>query len=151
MAGLLGLLAGAASTTMIAMAAAKKKLARQFLNHAGQKPPGYTHVVSSPPGKMIFVSGQGGTGDDGNMPADFGTQAHNTFRHLDRCLKLAGASFADIVKVNYYLTDISKLTELRQIRSQYLNMEAPPASTAVQAGLSGGMLLEVECVAMIPE
>ncbi|MFN7925270.1 MAG: RidA family protein [Bryobacteraceae bacterium] len=133
------------------MAAAKKKLAKQFLN-PGPKPPGYSHAVTSPPGKMVFVSGQGGTGlDDGKMPPDFPTQAHNTFKHIDRLLKMSGATFADVVKINYYLKDIANLTELRKIRAQYLNMDAPPAATAIQTGLSGEMLLEVECIAVVPE
>jgi enamine deaminase RidA (YjgF/YER057c/UK114 family) len=80
---------------------AKGKAVKQFLNTGGEKPPGYTHVVTSPPGKTIFVSGRGGTGSDGKMPADFGEQATNTFEDLKRCLALAGARFRDVVKINY--------------------------------------------------
>src|ERR1700687_1370085 len=54
-----------------------KKMTKQFLNVDGQKPPGYTHVVTSPPGKMIFISGRGGAGADGKLPADFGSQVKN--------------------------------------------------------------------------
>jgi len=136
---------------MTAMAAARTKSKKQFLNPGDQKPPGYTHVVTSPPGKMVFISGQGGTGDDGKMPADFATQATNTFKHLAKCLQMGGVTFKDVVKINYYLTDIGNLQTLRQIRANYLNMEAPPAATAVQTGLSGGMLVEIECIAVIPE
>ena len=38
-----------------------------------------------------------------------------------------------------------------KVRAAYLNMDAPPAATLVQAGLSAGLLLEVEAVAMLPE
>ena len=34
-------------------APAKVKPAKQFLKGGGEKPPGYTHVVTSPPGKII--------------------------------------------------------------------------------------------------
>jgi enamine deaminase RidA (YjgF/YER057c/UK114 family) len=124
---------------------------KQFLNPGTVKPPGYTHVVTSPPGRMVFVSGQGGTAADGSMPADFATQAENTFKHLEQCLKLGGATFKDVVKVNYYLTDIGNLGKLREIRAKYLNMDAPPAATAVQTGLSGGMMVEIECTAVVVE
>jgi enamine deaminase RidA (YjgF/YER057c/UK114 family) len=144
----IALLAGAAVT---AMAAARKTLAKQFLNVGGKKPPGYTHVVVSAPGKMIFVSGQGGNDEQGNLPADFATQAHNTFKNLGKCLALAGAGFNDIVKINYYVTDMNYLAELRQIRASYLNMDAPPAATLVQSGLAPGLLVEIECTAMVPE
>jgi enamine deaminase RidA (YjgF/YER057c/UK114 family) len=128
-----------------------KKTSKQFLNVGGKKPPGYTHVVKSPPGNMIFISGQGGSGADGSMPADFSAQARNTFENLKQCLALAGASFKDVVKINYFLTDLTNLGELRRVRSAYLDVENPPASTAVQSGLTQGLLLEVEAIAVIPE
>lgn len=127
-----------------------QKQQKQFLNlNREQKPNGYTHVVTSPPGKMVFLSGQGGAGEDGVMPADFETQAENTFKNIAKCLELGGATFADVVKINYYLKDMSDLATLRKVRSKYLNMESPPAATAVQTGLGGTMLLEVEAVAVV--
>lgn len=128
-----------------------KKKSKEFLNAGGKKPPGYTHVVKSPPGTMIFISGQGGSAPDGKMPAGFSGQARNTFENLKRCLALAGASFKDVVKINYFVTDLANTTELRRVRSEYLDMERPPASTLVQSGLSAGLLLEVEAIAIIPE
>ena len=122
-------------------------LPKRFLN-PGPKPPGYTHVVTSTPGRTVFISGQGGTDAAGAMPKDFASQCENTFAHLTRCLALGGATWKDVVKINYYLADISNLTELRAIRAKYLNMDAPPAATAVQAALSGGMLIEIECTAI---
>jgi enamine deaminase RidA (YjgF/YER057c/UK114 family) len=136
---------------MAVWAAPSKKMAKQFLNVGNEKPPGYTHVVSSPPGKMIFVSGRAGTAADGSMPADFAAQATNTFEDLKRCLALAGASFKDVVKINYFVKDISNTAKLREIRAHYLDMEHPPAATLVQVGLSDGLLLEVELVAIVPE
>ncbi len=146
-----GFLSGCLLGALIGGAAAKPKAMKQFLNTGGEKPPGYTHVVTSPPGKMIFISGRGGTGSDGKMPADFASQATNTFEELKRCLTLAGASFKDVVKINYYVTDISNTAELRRVRARYLDMEHPPAATLVQAGLAPGLLLEVEAIATVPE
>lgn len=132
--------------------ATPQRPAKQFLNPEGRpKPPGYTHVVTAAPGRMIFISGQGGSSPDGKMPEDFASQARNTFENIGRCLALAKASFKDIVKINYYVTDMANTTELRRIRAQYLNMDAPPASTLVQAGLGKALLLEVEAVAIVPE
>ncbi len=130
---------------------APKKAMKQFMNLDGKQPPGYTHIVTSPPGKMIYLSGMGGNAPDGSMPADFPTQADNTFKNIGRALKMAGAEFKDIVKINYFVTDLKNLQELRTVRARYLNMQAPPAATLVQAGLVGDLLVEIECVAIVPE
>ena len=122
---------------------------KRFLNLPYRSAPnGYTHVVKSPPGTMVFLSGAGGADREGNMPDDFATQAHNTFENLKAGLDLAGATFDDVVKITNFLTDMG---ELREVRARYLNMGAPPAASAVQTGLGGAMKLEVELIAVIPE
>ncbi len=136
---------------VLGWAATPGKDSKQFLNPGGEKPPGYTEVVSSPPGRMIFISGQGGTDSEGELPSDFGSQARNTFLNIRRSLELAGARFQDIVKINYYVTDMAQTSELRKVRAQFLNMEAPPASTLVQVKLGGKWLLEVEAIAVVPD
>ncbi len=133
------------------LAAARPKAEKRYFNLNNAKPPGYTHVVTSGPGKMVFISGQGGTDATGKLPEDFSSQAQNTFENIGKCLALAGARFEDIVKINYFVTDMASTAELRKVRARYLNMERPPASTLVQAGLGKGMLLEVEAIAVIPE
>src|SRR5262245_49754993 len=131
---------------------AAKRPAAQFWNYPGEpKPPGYTRVVSAPAGRTIYISGAGGTAPDGTLPADFSSQAKNTFENIGRCLKLAGASYKDVVKINYFVTDLSNTQELRRVRAGYLNMDAPPAATLVQAGLGPGLLLDVEAIAVAPE
>jgi enamine deaminase RidA (YjgF/YER057c/UK114 family) len=146
----LGLLAGGLTWTLTAE---RKIMSKQFLNVPGQqKPTGYTQVVTSPPGKMIFISGRGGATADGAMPGDFGSQAKNTFEDLKRCLALAGASFKDVVKINYYVKNASDVAELRGIRTQYRDLEHPPASTLMQSGLvEKEQLLEIEAVAVVSE
>ena len=99
------------------VAVRQKDVKKQFLNVDGKKPPGYTHVVTSRSGKMIFISGRGGAAKDGKMPADFATQATNTFEDLKRCLAMAGATFKDVVKINYFVKDLSNTAEFRKIRA----------------------------------
>jgi len=128
------------------------KMEKQYLNlpHL-DKPSGYTHVVTSPPGTLIFLSGQGGAGEDGKLPDDFAAQTENTFKNIQKCLEMAGASFDDVVKMGYFLIDIEQLAEVREIRSKYIDMEKPPASTLVQAPLIGNLLIEIDVVAVVPE
>ena len=62
--------------------AASEKPAKQFLNFGDKTPPGYTQVVTSRPGRMVFISGQGGADEGGKLPADFASQAKNTFENI---------------------------------------------------------------------
>jgi enamine deaminase RidA (YjgF/YER057c/UK114 family) len=135
----------------LAAPAPSVKMRNQFVNPQGfAKPNGYTLVVSSGPGLMVFLSGQQGRNfPDGQLPPDFASQARNTFENIGRCLSAAGAQFKDIVKINYYVTDLANTTELRRVRAQYLNMSAPPAATLVQVGLANGVLLEIEATAIV--
>jgi enamine deaminase RidA (YjgF/YER057c/UK114 family) len=132
----------------------QQKLVTQFLNPIGVQRANvwYTDVVTARPGKIIYISGQGGQATDGKLPADFPSQAKNTFENLKKCLAAAGATFKDVVKMNTYLTDVSYQEEFRRTRTLYLNPKAPPASTIIIAGLGEkGHLVEVEVVAVVPD
>ena len=136
---------------MLVFAMPAQKPAKQFLNPDGvPKPTGYTQVVTARPGRMVLLSGQGGSAG-GQMPADFTTQAENTFQNIGRCLAAAGSKFDDIVKINYYVTDMAYTADLRRVRAGYLNQSAPPASTLVQVGLGKGLKVEIEVVAIVAE
>jgi enamine deaminase RidA (YjgF/YER057c/UK114 family) len=131
---------------------AKVEVNKQFMNlpHL-PKPEGYTHVVTAFSGKTIYLSGQGGASKEGKLPDDFTTQAENTFKNIQKCLEMAGATFNDVVKMNYYLVNVGDLAQVRDIRSRYINMETPPASTLVQTPLIGNLLIEIDVVAVVQE
>ena len=64
-----------------------------------------------------------------------------------------GSGFGDIVKLNNYLTDMTHLPILREVRDRYVNVSAPPASTTVEISKFAleGALFEVEAVVMTAE
>ncbi len=140
-----------AGGALLLLTAADNKPMKQFLNLDGKPRPGFSQIVITPPGRTIYLSGMGGTAPDGTVPKDFATQADNTFKNIGRALKMAGVDFKDIVKINYFVTDIKNLQPLRDVRARYLNMQSPPAATLVQAGLAGDLQVEIECVAVVPE
>ncbi len=140
-----------AGGALLLLTGAGNKAAKQFMNLDGKHPPGFSQIVTTPPGRTIYLSGMGGTAPDGTVPKDFATQADNTFKQIGRALKMAGADFKDIVKINYFVTDIKNLQPLRDVRARYLNLQSPPAATLVQAGLVGDLQVEIECVAVVPE
>lgn len=115
--------------------------------------PGYSNLVVAE-GRLVVVAGQVGRDEKGQLvgAGDFVAQAEQVFENLRLCLAEAGATFLDVVKLNYYLTDIRHLPLLREVRSAAVPDEHRPASTAVQVGalFDPDFLLEVEALAVVP-
>jgi enamine deaminase RidA (YjgF/YER057c/UK114 family) len=129
----------------------------RFLNPpALSKPPTYSHVVEiTGPGKIIYIAGQLGLGVDGRLvgeSGDFRAQAKQTFENLKGALAAVGATFDQVVKLNSYLTDITHLAILREVRDEFINTKAPPASTTLQISRLAHerALIEIEAVAALP-
>ena len=120
------------------------------------KPPGYTYVVEATgPNRLIFIAGQLGLDLDNRLvgePDDFRAQAFKAFDNLRLALASAGASFKDVVKLNNYLTDMSHIAIFREVRDEFVNAAAPPASTTVAISQLArpGALFEVEAIAVLP-
>jgi enamine deaminase RidA (YjgF/YER057c/UK114 family) len=121
------------------------------------KPPGYTHVVEiTGPGRVVHIAGQRGLDTSGKLvgtPGDFSVQAAQAFENLKAALGAVGAGVENIVKINSYIVDISKnIGPFRELRDRYLNMAAPPASTAVGVPELAvpGALFEIEAIVALP-
>jgi 2-iminobutanoate/2-iminopropanoate deaminase len=119
------------------------------------KPTGYAHVVEvSGPVKTIYIAGQIAFDRDGNVVGggDMKAQAEQVFANLQEALKAAGATFADVVKMNTYITDMSKAPAVREVRGRYFG-ETVPASTFVQVAALARpeLMLEVEVIAAVRE
>jgi enamine deaminase RidA (YjgF/YER057c/UK114 family) len=116
-------------------------------------PLGYSHVVEVRGGRTLYIAGQIALDDGGNLvgKGDFGAQVEQVFKNLEARLGEGGATFRDVVKLNYYLTDASELQRLREIRNRYLDVEQPPASTlvVVKQLFREEFLVEVEAVAVV--
>jgi reactive intermediate/imine deaminase len=110
------------------------------------KPP-YSPVVVS--GDLVYTAGQVPFDENGNLVSeDFAEQAHQTFRNLRRCLEAAGCTFADVIKVNAYVTDFANFPTFNEVYREYLG-EPYPARTTIGAQLVG-FKLEVEAIARKP-
>jgi 2-iminobutanoate/2-iminopropanoate deaminase len=117
-------------------------------------PTGYTHIVEvTGPNKTIYISGQIAFDKEGKLigAGDMKAQAEQVFKNLETALTAAGAKFSDVVKMNSYITDMSKVQAVRDVRAIYFK-DATPASTFVEVkGLvRPELLLEIEVVAVLP-
>jgi enamine deaminase RidA (YjgF/YER057c/UK114 family) len=126
---------------------------KRFLSPDSLPPPfGYSHIVDSPASRIVYISGQVPLDSDGRLvgEADFEAQTRQVFENLTRALATADAAWSDVVKLNYFLTDLSQITALRTIRDEFVDTERPPASTLVQvSGLfRPEVMVEIEAVAI---
>jgi enamine deaminase RidA (YjgF/YER057c/UK114 family) len=117
-------------------------------------PRGYSHVVEVPPGsRTLYIAGQVALDSTGRIvgSGDFRAQTVQVFENLRRALAAGGATFRDVVKLNYYVVDAAQVPALREVRDRYVNTAAPPASTLVEVRrlFRDDVLLEVEAVAIV--
>jgi len=134
-------------------------VSKQFLSPKTLPPPvGYSHVAKVNKGTIIYIAGQVSSDASGKLigEGDFETQVEQVFRNLKIAVEAAGATMADIVKLNTYLVaevDPAGVPKLRAIRDRYLNVENPPASTLVVVTRLArpGWLIEIEAVAAIED
>jgi reactive intermediate/imine deaminase len=116
-------------------------------------PGGYSHVVEvTGPARTVYVAGQLPVDAKGTVVGarDMKAQAEQVFKNLETALAAAGARFDDVVKMNTYVTDISQIQAIRDVRARYFR-SGVPASTLVQVGALArpDCMLEIEVVAVV--
>ena len=132
-------------------------MSKQFFSPATLPPPtGYSHVAKVNKGTLVYIAGQVSADAAGKLVGEgnFEAQVEQVFTNLKLALEAAGATMADIVKMNVYLVaevDPAEVPKFRAIRDRYVNKEKPPASTLVVVSRLArpGWLIEIEVVAAI--
>jgi len=116
------------------------------------RPPGYSHVVEVGAGRTLYVAGQIALDREGNVvgEGDFAAQTSQVFENLQAALAAGGATFADVVKITVFVTDVSHLQTFREIRNRYITGD-PPASTLVQVVRLARpeLMIEIEAIAVV--
>ncbi|MEV6511014.1 RidA family protein [Streptomyces sp. NPDC051642] len=114
----------------------------------------YTHVVTGT-GRFVAISGQLARDEDGKLvgEGDAAAQARQVFENLRRCLASAGATFDDVVKLTFYVTDMAHMPAIRTARAAHIPDDRLPAASAVQVAalVRPEFLMEIEAFAVIAE
>ncbi|QIS18848.1 RidA family protein [Nocardia terpenica] len=125
----------------------------ELINPAGMpETNGYSHVAAIPAGsRLVWTSGQVPIDADGTVAQGWESQTRLAFRNIGKALEGAGATWADVFKLTYYVVDTSALTIVRTVRDEFIDTGRPPTSTLVQvAGLfRPDVLIEIEAVAAV--
>ena len=97
-------------------------------------------------GRFLFVSGQ--TAKDpvtGEMKPDVRSQTERCLESIKAIIEKAGATMADVVRVNAYLKDMAKFSEFNEVYVRFFQ-KPYPARTTVGADLPGGASVEMDAI-----
>ncbi len=112
----------------------------------------YAHGMEVPAGaRLLFCSGQLGIAADAAIPQDAGAQTEICFANIRAVLQSAGMDFADIVRINAYVTDRAFLPDYMAVRNALFPAEAPASTLMIVSGFAREIFkVEIEVIAAKP-
>ena len=109
----------------------------------------YSQAVRA--GNTVYLSGQTpldpATGE--LVDGDIAAQARRVFDNLQAVCEAAGSSFADIVRVGIYLTDLANFAAVNGVMKEYFREPYPARSTIGVRELPRGAQVEVDAVLVL--
>jgi 2-iminobutanoate/2-iminopropanoate deaminase len=102
---------------------------------------------------LLFVSGIPGFKDDGSLGETFSDQFKHAVQNVNEVLSRAGCGIKDILKLTIFLTRATDIEEMNTLYGPAVGPAPYPARTTcvVRALPDPAMLLEIECVALLPD
>lgn len=101
-------------------------------------------------GPFVFISGQAGYDDDGNIvQGGFSAQGEQAFHNLDRALTAAGSSLEKVVKVTIFVTDMEQFSHVVDLRRKHFSAPYPADSIVeIKALYTPEAMIEIEAIAI---
>lgn len=126
---------------------------REEFSVPGMAPPISHYCDAVRFGDLLFISGMVGVDERGRVigEGDAATQARQIFENMKKVLDAARASFADVLKLTVFLTDIDDRARINPVRQEFFGT-ARPASTLVEVSklVRPDLLVEIEAVVGLP-
>ncbi len=129
---------------------------KTYLNPPGSPTPkSYHHVVTTGPGRLIFLSGQ--VAFDSNREivgeGDVVEQTRQAMRNLKTAVETGGGQISDIVQITTHVVDYDpkQLDEITGTIAEFFDPQCLPTNTLVGiASLSTkGLLIEIGGIAVV--
>lgn len=126
---------------------------REEFSVAGMAPPISHYCDAVRFGDLLFISGIVGVDERGRVvgEGDAARQTRQLVENMKKVLDAAGASFADVLKVTVFLTNIDDRARINPVRQEFFG-SARPASTLVEVSklVRPDLLVEIEAVVGLP-
>ncbi|UXN72881.1 Rid family hydrolase [Devosia sp. A8/3-2] len=112
----------------------------------------YSHGILVPPGqRLVFCSGQLGIAADKTVPPDCAGQARICFDNIAAILGEAGMSFANIIRINAYVTGREHLPDYMGVRNTLFAEPYPASTLMIVSGFARPeFVVEIEAIAAGP-
>lgn len=130
-------------------------MAKREIRHPTLPPAaGYSRGIDVTSQRTVYVAGQIAIDGDGRVVGrgDIKVQAQTVFSHIAAILEAAGASMKDVVKITTFVTDLSQMATVREVRNKFFTAPVRPASTSVEVSALGAgpdFMIEVEAIAEV--
>ena len=100
--------------------------------------------------KFIFISGTPGFNTDtGKLSDSFEEQAMQSFKNIKIILEAMGSNMDKIVKTTVFMVTGNDFSMLNKVYAEVFPDNAPARSTSQVMPFPAGILLSVECVALV--
>ena len=133
-------------------------MAKEYINPPELFPSlqyGFSQVVSSPAGRLVFLSGQVAWDREQRIvgPGDLRAQTWQALRNVETAVAAAGGGLTDVVSLRIYILE-EKLAEsgvITEALKAFFPEEQVPATTwiGVRALANEAFLIEVEAIAIV--
>ncbi len=103
-------------------------------------------------GDTVYLSGQIGL-DPASMELvgdEAEAQVRQVFDNLSAVARASGGSFADVVKLTVYLTDLGNFGTVNAVMGEYFSEPFPARAALGVAALPRGALVEMDAVLVLP-
>ena len=127
---------------------------KKFYPGTWQQQRAFSPVVATTGGRTLWIAGHGGLhGADKALDGDFDGQARQAFKNLATTLERAGGKLTDIVTMTVFISDARYGERFIEIRKEMFPSGEYPASALITAAgfARPNMMIEIQCVAVLPE
>ncbi|MGC4103793.1 RidA family protein [Ferruginibacter sp.] len=102
-------------------------------------------------GGFIFLSGMPGLDPiSGTVPSDsFEEQARQSFLNIQTVLEEAGSSMQKVVRTTIYMVTGNDFSIVNKVYAEFFPENAPARSTPQVMPFPAGILISVECIALV--
>jgi len=113
---------------------------------------GYPFSESARVGNLLFLAGQVGEDEDGNLaPGGVLAEAEQMMQNIEATLARRGLTMDHVVKCTVFLADIEQWGAFNEVYKKHFSTPYPARSAMGVNGLSGNAQVEMECIAGYPD